>query len=161
MESTRAGSQVPRVISGFLQQEDIELLLDLCSKEPVWFRGLSGPYRHTNPHKRPTGRIDLPVAHLIERALGELDRAEYVDSHFFMYRHGEYVAKHRDDNNQPRRLQMNHIIKVPEEGGALHIAGVPYALSLGDAIIFNGDLLYHEVTPVTKGERIMWQVVRW
>jgi PKHD-type hydroxylase len=78
------------------------------------------------------------------------------------YKLEEYYSGHIDsmvlDNGMQRKLTCILLLSDQFEGGDLKILNEPVGLKKGDVIVFPS-FLFHEVAPVTKGER--WSVVGW
>ncbi len=96
------------------------------------------------------------VRELSFRALG-IDASAGYDCYVMRYKRGSRIPKHKDTAFfGSRHLRVNALIQKASEGGRLLIEDVPFSLYERDAYVFRPDLLNHEVTEITEGERYMW-----
>ncbi len=90
------------------------------------------------------------------RALG-IDKSVGHDCYVMRYKTGSCIPKHKDTAFfGSRHLRVNAIVQDAGRGGQLLIEDTPYEIRERDAYVFRPDLLDHEVTTITEGERLVW-----
>jgi hypothetical protein len=84
----------------------------------------------------------------------------YWDCYLLRYPVGTRVPPHVDPPLQEGlvHVRMNLLVAAADEGGSLLLAGDEVPLEPGDAVVFRPDRDVHEVTPVMRGERLVWSV---
>jgi len=141
-----------RIVNNLFTPIERVLLLGMGDLTPGWVPGRQG-----------TGYERAPVQfdELEARCLKELGVPPETghDAYLIRYREGAFIPPHKDDapfGTEHRRI--NILLSHAEEGGVLRFDGEVIELDELDAIVFRPDLVLHEVSPVTKGQRVLWTV---
>ena len=105
----------------------------------------------------------LPTTEELFTLMGTTDYAKRLswDSTLIEYRHGAYIAPHKDEwlSIPPlRHLRINILLAQQGAGGKLMIGGQEVHLEPRDGVFFYPDEDEHEVTPVIEGIRLVWSV---
>jgi predicted 2-oxoglutarate/Fe(II)-dependent dioxygenase YbiX len=80
------------------------------------------------------------------------------DCYILRYEEGSFIPPHKDDAPfGSQHWRLNAIIDAAE-GGILLVNNKPIDLKQSDAYVFRPDALLHEVTPITKGTRLIFSV---
>ncbi len=142
-------------IRKFLSPEETEFLRDL-STDLAFEPGRQGTgYEKASV---PT----LPSVHdLRERALRYLGCLpdEAHDCYILRYQEGSFIPPHKDDAPFGRQHWRLNVLLNEAEGGDLIINGKTVErLREGDAYAFRPDAILHEVTPITKGTRLVFSL---
>jgi hypothetical protein len=83
------------------------------------------------------------------------------DAWLLRYPAGAHIAPHTDPAMEGHRhVRLNALLTAPEAGGQLLIDELPYALEVGDAIVFRPDVQRHAVSEVSS-ERLLFSVGAW
>ena len=77
---------------------------------------------------------------------------------FTRYEDGGFYGFHRDGSKKNRRVvSASVLLKAPDRGGDLEVAGKQISLSPGDGVVFRSDA-FHRVLPVTgrRDSLVLW-----
>ena len=140
-----------RILRRFLSVDDVSRLLRTCR-----LLERSGAFYRTDRGYAFASALNARVlAPLRDRARLVLPQGVRYDSFFLRYETGVRAAAHVDPPGRIARLIA--LVREPDAGGDLVIAGQLADLHEGDAVVFEPSKEEHEVTQVT-GERIVWSV---
>jgi predicted 2-oxoglutarate/Fe(II)-dependent dioxygenase YbiX len=149
-----------QLIPDFLTRHNVEFIVRWADDHSGWTRGRQG-----------TGydvlyvKDDPDFSGLIQRALLHLGPyfEDFFDAYLIRYQEGDYIPLHKDEAALfgKRHHRINAMVSVANAGGDLLIDGKLIEFPLGAAVDFFPDDEEHEVTPVTRGRRVLLSVGCW
>ena len=156
----RASGGHVQLIRDFLTPHDVEFVLRWADSRSGWTRGRQGTgYEVLHVKDAPD------FSGLVQRAILRLGPyfEDFYDAYLIRYQEGDFIPPHRDEAAffGKRHHRVNAMVAIAEAGGDLLIDGVRVEFPLGAAVDFFPDEEEHEVTPVTRGRRILFSVGCW
>jgi len=105
-----------------------------------------------------------PIARLllddrIDETIRSLPSCSGSDSYFLRCGPGISIPPHTDPARPGfEHHRLNVVLSTDHVGGDVSVDGHRVEWQAGDALIFRPDLLQHEVSTVTSGQRLLWSV---
>ncbi len=149
-----------QLIHNFLSPHNVEFILRAASAGDGWSRGRQGTGYEILPVKD-----DPDFSGLVHRAVLHLGPyfEDFYDAYLIRYQQGDFIPAHRDLSAlaDKRHHRLNAMVSPADEGGHFVVGGHTLDFPVGAAVDFFPDEEEHEVTPITRGQRIVFSVGCW